>query len=45
MHLVADIQRARSIGWEPRVNLAYAVWELAGSKFPDLKLRRPEQYR
>ena len=44
MHLVADIRQARSMGWEPRTNLAYAVWQLAQAQFPELRVRRPEQY-
>jgi dTDP-glucose 4,6-dehydratase len=43
--LVADISRAESLGWRPKINLAYAVWQLARSKFPDLKVTEPEQYR
>lgn len=45
MNLVADIHLAQSIGWRPRTNLAYAVWELAQSQFPELRVTRPEQYR
>jgi nucleoside-diphosphate-sugar epimerase len=45
MHLVADIHLAESLGWKPRTNLAYAVWQLAQSQFPDLHVKRPEQYR
>lgn len=45
MSLVADIHLAESFGWRPRVNLAYAVWQLAQSKFPHLPLKRPDQYR
>ncbi len=43
--LVADIARAQSLGWRPKINLAYAVWQLARSRFPDLKVTEPEQYR
>lgn len=43
MHLVADIDRVRSLGWSPRTNLAYAVWQLAQTQFPDLAVRQPEQ--
>lgn len=45
MTLVADIHLAESLGWHPRTNLAYAVWQLAQSQFPALEVREPEQYR
>ena len=45
MNLVADIHLAESLGWRPRTNLAYAVWQLAQSQFPALKVKQPEQYR
>jgi nucleoside-diphosphate-sugar epimerase len=45
MNLVADIHLAESLGWRPKTNLAYAVWELAQSQFPELQVRKPEQYR
>ena len=45
MHLVADIHLAESLGWKPKTNLAYAVWQLAQSQFPELKVTKPEQYR
>ena len=45
MNLVADIHLAQSLGWQPRTNLVYAVWELAKSQFPGLSLRQPERYR
>lgn len=42
MHLVADIEKARrEIGWQPRHNLAHAVWQLACESFPQLKVREP----
>jgi nucleoside-diphosphate-sugar epimerase len=44
-NLVADISRTESLGWRPRVNLAYAVWQLARSIFPGLEVHEPEQYR
>lgn len=44
-HLVADISRTQSLGWRPKINLAYAVWQLARSSFADLDLIEPEQYR
>jgi len=44
MNLVADIHLARSLGWRPRTNLAYAVWQLAQSQYPQLPVIRPEQY-
>jgi UDP-glucose 4-epimerase len=45
LSLVADISRTQSLGWKPRTNLAYAVWQLAQSQFPELELTKPEQYR
>jgi len=45
MHLVADIRLAESLGWKPKTNLAYAVWQLARSQFPDLRVTEPEQFR
>ena len=45
MHLVADIGRMQELGWSPRTNLAYAVWQLAKTQFPELQVREPEQYR
>ena len=45
MNLVADIHLAESLGWKPRTNLAYAVWQLARSQFPELQMTQPEQYR
>jgi nucleoside-diphosphate-sugar epimerase len=45
MNLVADIHLAQSLGWQPRTNLAYAVWQLAQSQFPELTVKEPEPYR
>jgi nucleoside-diphosphate-sugar epimerase len=45
MNLVADIHLAESLGWKPKINLAYAVWQLARSQYPDLQVTQPEQYR
>jgi nucleoside-diphosphate-sugar epimerase len=45
MQLVADIHLAQSLGWEPRTNLAYAVWELAQASFPGLAVTKPAQFR
>jgi hypothetical protein len=45
MNLVADIHLAESLGWKPRTNLSYAVWQLAQSQFPGLRVTQPEQYR
>jgi len=45
MNLVADIHRAQLLGWRPRTNLAYAVWQLAQTQFPDLKASKPKQYQ
>jgi nucleoside-diphosphate-sugar epimerase len=40
--LVADISQARAVlNWQPRINFAYAIWQLAQESFPDLKLKRP----
>ena len=44
-NLIADISRTESLGWKPRINLAYAVWQLARSEFPHLLVHEPEQYR
>ena len=44
-HLVADTHRALSLGWRPRINLAYAVWQLARASFAALDVTEPEQYR
>jgi nucleoside-diphosphate-sugar epimerase len=43
--LIADISRTESLGWRPKTNLAYAVWQLAQSRFPELRVDTPEQYR
>ena len=44
-HLVADISRAHAeLGWRPRLNLAYAVWQLGQESFPALRLRQPNQW-
>jgi len=44
MSLVADISRTQSLGWQPRTNLAYAVWELARVSFSQLSVTEPERY-
>jgi nucleoside-diphosphate-sugar epimerase len=44
MNLVADIHMAQSLGWYPRTNLAYAVWELAQASFPELRLNKPARF-
>jgi len=44
MSLVADISRTQSLGWQPRTNLAYAVWELARASFSQLSVTEPERY-
>ena len=44
-HLVADINRTLSLGWRPKVNLAYAVWQLARASFSALDVTEPEQHR
>jgi UDP-glucose 4-epimerase len=43
MHLVADIRRMQALGWKPRINLAYAVWQLAQAQFPELRINKPEE--
>ena len=45
MGLVANITRAKSLGWTPRTNLAYAVWQLARSQYPELRINAPERFR
>jgi UDP-glucose 4-epimerase len=45
MHLVANIEKARSIPWKPRVSLPFAVWELARAEFPTLPITRPREER
>lgn len=43
-HLVANIARAgQELGWQPRHNLAHAVWQLSQSSFPDLNLKEPRE--
>jgi len=40
--LVADIRRAgRELGWRPQEELVQAVWRLARTSFPGLKLAKP----
>ncbi len=46
MFMAADITRAsRELGWKPRENIAQAVWELARSSFPSLKIGNPKGTR
>jgi UDP-glucose 4-epimerase len=45
VNLVADISRTQSLGWSPKINLAYAVWQLAKSQYADLTVAKPEQFR
>lgn len=43
--LVADTARARmQLNWQPQVNFAHAIWELAQASFPALKLREPQRH-
>ena len=43
-HLVGDIALARTrLEWQPRLNVAYAIWQLARESFPVLKLNEPRQ--
>ena len=44
-NMVADISRMQSLGWRPKTNLAYAVWQLAQSEFPALNATKPEELR
>lgn len=44
MHLVADTRLIEALGWRPRTSLAYAVWQLARASFPELRVRKPEQF-
>lgn len=42
--LVANVSRARAkLNWQPQINFAYALWELAQELFPNLKLNKPRQ--
>ncbi len=43
-HLVADIRHMETLGWKPRTNLAYAVWQLAQTQYPELDIKQPEQF-
>jgi nucleoside-diphosphate-sugar epimerase len=44
-YIVADISRIQALGWRAKTNLAYAVWQLARSQFPELKVSEPEEYQ
>ena len=45
MHLVANIARVgKELKWRPEHRLAHAVWQLARSSFPNLKLKKPREY-
>jgi nucleoside-diphosphate-sugar epimerase len=42
--VAADISRARTLlQWQPQMNFAYAIWQLARESFPNLKLRQPRR--
>jgi UDP-glucose 4-epimerase len=43
MHLVADISRMKALGWQPKVDLSYAVWQLAQTQFPSLPAQQPKE--
>ncbi len=43
--LVADLSRTRALGWKPVTNLAYAVWQLARTQFPELNVSEPKRFR
>ena len=46
MCLLADVRKAKEIlHWQPKTNLAYAIWQLAQADFPTLKLKAPRQLR
>lgn len=43
-HSVANIARAQAqLGWKPRTDISYAVWELAQQVAPTLHLKRPKK--
>ena len=43
-YLVAGISCVRAVlGWGPKINFAYAVWQLAQESFPALKLKQPQR--
>jgi nucleoside-diphosphate-sugar epimerase len=45
VHLLADISRARKeLQWKPEHRLPHAVWQLARSSFPGLKLKEPKEF-
>ena len=42
--VVADISRSRTLlQWQPQMNFAYAIWQLARESFPSLELRQPRR--
>lgn len=44
-YLVADTARTHAeLGWRPRINFAYAIWQLAQESFPSLKIKQPRQW-
>jgi UDP-glucose 4-epimerase len=44
--LVANIVQAENaLGWTPRTNLAYSVWQLAIEHFPQVKVKRPVELK
>jgi nucleoside-diphosphate-sugar epimerase len=44
-HLAGDISRARAqLQWQPRINFAYAIWQLAQETFPMLNIKEPRQW-
>jgi nucleoside-diphosphate-sugar epimerase len=46
MFLVADTRRARTeLNWQPAESVVQAVWQLASTSFPSLKLREPRGER
>ncbi len=44
-NMVADTSHVQNaLGWQPRTNLAYAVWQLAQEHFPQLKVNQPAEF-
>ena len=44
MYLVSDSSRAHAeLDWQPKINPAYAIWQLATVLFPKLRVRKPRE--
>ena len=40
-----DIVHVRAgLNWRPRLNFAFAIWQLAQESFPSLKVKPPRQW-